>query len=77
MNRKIFILLPLLLFLTGCYNYYELNDLAIVTGIGIAYSNHEYEVTVEIVNPKKQQDATGSKEPDFIIYKKTIIIILY
>ena len=33
--KKIFILVLLTFCLTGCYNYRELNDLAIVSGISI------------------------------------------
>ena len=69
--KKIYLLIiPILFSLTGCYNYRELNDLAIVSGISISMTDNQYEVMVEVVNPKKQQDATGSDEPDFIIYKK-------
>ena len=57
--------------LTGCQNYRELNDLAIVSGISIAKVGDEYELTAEVVNPKKQQDASSSKETDFVIYKNT------
>ena len=67
--KKIFIYLIILLCLTGCQNYRELNDLAIVSGISIAKVEDEYELTVEVVNPKKQQDASSSKETEFVIYK--------
>ena len=70
MIKKLAFIFICLFFLTGCYNYRELNDLAIVSGISVSLVEHEYEVTVEIVNPKKQQDASSSEEPDFIIYKK-------
>lgn len=69
--KKIFwVVTPILFLLTGCYNYRELTDLAIVSGISVSMVDGEYEVMVEVVNPKKQQDSTGSDEPDFIIYKK-------
>lgn len=61
--------IPIFLLLTGCYNYREINDLAIATGISISKTeNNQYQLTVEIVNPKKQQDTSSSNEPDFIIY---------
>lgn len=66
--KKIFLILPILFLLTGCYNYRELNDLAIVSGISITKEENTYKVTAEVVNPKKQQDTSSSKEPDFIIY---------
>lgn len=68
MNKKQVILLTLIFFLTGCYNYRELNDLAIASGISISKEKNEYKVTVEVVNPKKEQDTSSSIEPDFVIY---------
>ena len=46
--KKTIISLICLLSLTGCYNYRELNDLAIVSGISIAKVNNQYELTVEV-----------------------------
>ena len=66
--KKILMIIPLILCLTGCYNYRELNDLAIVSGISIDKNDKEYVVTAEIINPKKQQDASSGKEPEFVIY---------
>ena len=66
--KKILLLL-LILLLTGCYNYRELNNLAIVSAIGIDYKDNNFEVSIQIVNPKKQQDSSSANEPDFIIYK--------
>ena len=67
---KRFIICILILFcLTGCYNYRELNDLAIVSGISIAKVNDGYELTVEVVNTKKETDAASARETDFVIYK--------
>ena len=67
--RKILLYLVILFSFTGCQNYRELNDLAIVSGVSIAKIDENYELTVEVVNPKKEQDASSSKETDFIIYK--------
>ncbi|MBR1413351.1 MAG: Ger(x)C family spore germination protein [Bacilli bacterium] len=54
MKRKIIILLLFLLFITGCYDYQELNNLGIVTGIAIDYKDDKYNVTLEILNDKKE-----------------------
>lgn len=70
--KKFFLLLPLLFLLTGCYNYREINDLAIASAVSISKENNqEYRLTVEVVNPKKQQDTSSANEPDFIIYTAT------
>ena len=66
--RKFILIIPLLFILTGCYNYRELNDLAIISGVSISMEDEEYKVTLEIVNPKKQQSSDNTSEPDFIIY---------
>ena len=67
--RKILLCILILFSLTGCQNYRELNDLAIVSGVSIAKVGKNYELTVEVVNPKKEQDASSSKETEFVIYK--------
>ena len=63
MIKKIIILF-LLLFLTGCYNYTELNDLAIVTALGIDYHD-KYHVTIQVVNTKKNDENNN----EFTIYE--------
>lgn len=67
--KKIILLLPLLFLLTGCYNYRELNDLAIISGVSVSKVDDTYKITAEIVNPKKEQDASGGKETDYVIYE--------
>ena len=57
--KKILILI-LLTCLTGCWNYYELNNLAICTGISIDKTDDKYEVTYLISNAKKAE--SNSKE---------------
>ena len=52
--KKILILLIIILSLTGCKDYIEINDLAILTGIVIDYTDDMYEVTAQlIINDKK------------------------
>lgn len=67
--RKLFLIFPLLFILTGCYNYHELNDLAIVSAMSISKSNDSYHIAIQVVNTVKEQDATSSDEPSFINYK--------
>lgn len=69
--RKFIFLIPLIFFLTGCYNYRELNDLAIISGVSINKNNDNFNITVEVVNPKKEQDTSSGKEPDYVIYEGT------
>lgn len=69
--KKIILLIPILFMLTGCYNYRELNDLAIISGVAVSKEEDTYKITAEIVNPKKEQDTSSGKEPDYIIYEGT------
>lgn len=74
MNKlKYLILLIIPIILSGCYNYRELNDLAITTAISIDYDKEEenFKVIAQIINPIKEQDATSSGEPSFINYDST------
>lgn len=58
--KKIGLIIIILFFLTGCYDYNDLTDLGIVTGVGIDYQNNEFEVTYEIVSTKKTGDTSAS-----------------
>lgn len=70
-NLKIIILvLTLIPLMTGCYNYQELNNLSIVTGTSIEKENDKYKITIQVVNPKKNDDARSSNQPTFITYSQ-------
>ena len=45
---KKIILLFILLLLTGCKDYTEINDLGIISGMIIDYKDNKYEITTEI-----------------------------
>ena len=55
--KKIILLIITLFFITGCYDNVDLNDLNIITGIGIEYKDEEYKVTYEILNSEKSSDS--------------------
>ena len=70
--KKVIIILFSVFIVTGCYNYRELNELAIVSAIGINKTDDGYEVVVQVVNTQKQgtdSNSTGD-QPKFIIYKQ-------
>jgi len=72
MNKlKYLVLLISALLLTGCYNYQELNDLAITTALSIDYDSEteNFKVMAQVINPVKEQDAKSSTETSFINYK--------
>ncbi len=66
--KKLLILVVSLLCLSGCFNYRELNDLAIMTAVAIDRTDDGFELTLQVVNPKKQQDSSNASQPDFIVY---------
>ena len=55
---KKLILIIIILSTTGCWNYNELNNLAITTGIAIDLKDDEFEVTILISNSQKQSQAS-------------------
>lgn len=68
---KKIILVLLVLILTGCSNYKELDDISIVSAIAVDCENNQYEMSVQIVNtqkPDQKQDQTSS---DFFVYSST------
>lgn len=58
--KKFIIIITLCFCLTGCWDYYELNNVAICTGIAIDKYEDKYEVTYLISNAKKTE--VSSKE---------------
>ncbi len=60
---KKIILITCLFLLTGCTDYVEINDLAIVTGIALDYKDNEYEVSTELI--------INEKETEIKVYKTT------
>lgn len=70
-NLKIIIVLfTIIPLMTGCYNYQELNNLSIVTGTSIEKEDNKYKITIQVVNPKKSDDAVSSNQPTFITYSQ-------
>lgn len=62
---SLLLMIPLL---SGCYNYRELNELAINTALSIDYSDNNFNVIVEVINPTKQQDAVSANNSPFVNY---------
>ena len=60
--KKLFFLIPILILITGCDSYIELNDLGVIDKIGIQY-NDNYKMYASIIN---------NIDDDFNIEEKTI-----
>lgn len=56
--KKIIILFITIFLLTGCYDNIELDDLAIITAVGIDYKDDNYYLTYEILSDIKTEDNT-------------------
>lgn len=68
MKRILLLIIPLLL-LTGCYNYRELNELAIATAVEVDKIEDEFHLLVQVANPKNQNDASSANQPQFVTYE--------
>lgn len=71
MKKKILIIFIIFL-LSGCYNYTELNKIAIVSSISIDKKDNEYLVGAQVMNIKTKDDTEGSKVIVFEEKGKTI-----
>lgn len=56
MKKFIFLIIFVILFTSGCYDYTELNEMAIVSGISIDYKEDKFHVAYEILNTVNQND---------------------
>ncbi|WP_349724909.1 Ger(x)C family spore germination protein [Lysinibacillus capsici] len=65
-------MLSVLLLLGGCWNKRELNELAIVTAVGVDKSDELFEISVQIVNPSQvaSNKASGIQVPVFTYHAK-------
>lgn len=60
---KIFLLINIIFSLSGCFSYQEINDYAIVSAISIDLDDKDkdkYEVGVQIMNAKKDEESNNS-----------------
>lgn len=58
--KKIILLLIILLPCTGC-SYVELNDLAIVSAVGIDYENNNFNLTAQIMDMEDSENSSSAK----------------
>lgn len=56
--KKILILFGIILLLSGCYDYVEINDLVIISGMLIDYKDDKYEITSQVI---ENEDKTRIK----------------
>lgn len=69
--KKVFKTLVILIFIfstTGCWNFQELNQLAIITGMAIDKDEDHFEVSVLVANSKKFQVSSKEGESQTTVY---------
>ena len=66
-NKKIFILILVILLLTGCSDYRELTDMAIISNLGIDKVDEEFHITVQILNSKSNSNDDSKKNSSEVI----------
>lgn len=66
--KFIIIILFISFITTGCWNYHELNDLAITTGISVDFKDNKYIVSYMIANAKKSQGESNKQESSSVVY---------
>lgn len=66
---KKLLIIPLLFLLTGCWNYNELNELAIITGVSVDIEDDKYTTTVLISNAKKSSSPENQASPSTTAYE--------
>lgn len=59
--KKIILFIVIILFISGCYDYRELNNMAVIDGIAIDYKDNNYIVKLEVVKSKKGKDGNEIK----------------
>lgn len=66
-KKKLIIIISLVLLLTGCYDYKELNKISILSATEINKIDDEFIVSAQAINPQAP-DKTANTQAPFIIY---------
>ncbi len=66
--KKLILIIPIILLFSGCTNYKELNNIAIVTGIAIDVEDDKYEVSILISNSQKPDESSKEGDAGTILY---------
>lgn len=74
MNRNICIVLEFFLLinlLTGCWSSKELNEIAILTGLGIDKTENGYRLSAQVINPGEIAGKNSSGRTEVVRYMKS------
>ncbi len=65
--KKIILFLIILLGTCSCYDYKEINNMAIIVGVGLDYQNEEYSMTYEILNIQKTNESSDQAGKSYTV----------
>ena len=65
--KKLLILLIIPFFLTGCFDYQELNNRAVIAGVAIDYQEDAFLVDLEILNNKKSSSQEEESDKTYYV----------
>jgi len=65
--KKYLILIVIILLSSGCFDYQELNNRAIISGISVDYNNDNYEITMEILTSQKSENQNSENSKTYYI----------
>lgn len=71
MYKKLLIIICMLLLTTGCWSKKDLNELAIVTAIGIDKMEDGYSVSIQVLNPSELAGNTSSGRTEVVRFIKS------
>src|SRR5690606_6395180 len=74
MKRSLLVIFLLIVVVgnTGCWNMKELNEIAIIVGMGIDKAGDQFEISLQIINPTQiaPQKGNGDKTPVVLYSEK-------
>ena len=66
--KKIIIIVMLILLTSGCSDYRELSDMAMISNIAIDKENDKYKVIVQVLDSSQSKAGEGSLSPSVTVY---------
>ncbi len=70
--KKIIMLIIVMFFITGCYDFEELNNMNIVTGIGLDVEDGEYKISLEVTKNKSSDKGSEKVKTVFTAKDKNL-----
>lgn len=71
--KRIILLITFTIFITGCFDYKELNSITVISAIGIDYSDNLYTVTLEILDTRKNDDSNKKATSKILSFQDKVL----